>query len=96
MADWYPPLPENSVAHEAVLQCDAAGLAALGKKYPNMVQWRDSRGYTPLMMAVENVEAREVTRQLIVDLGADVNVATVRVDGAASLRIPTRPSRLAA
>ena len=37
----------------------------------------DARGFTPLMIALENLEATETVRQLILDYGANVDHSSV-------------------
>jgi hypothetical protein len=71
-----PPLPAVCEAHEAALLGDVERLAVLLKD-KSKVEERDTRGFTTLMSAVENVDAREVVRRLVLQWGANIHAKQV-------------------
>ncbi|CAE7946132.1 ESPN [Symbiodinium sp. KB8] len=70
-----PPLPVVKPIHAAAMYGEVDTLAAILERDPMALEARDSRGYTPLMCAVENVDALEMVRQLVLNHAADVNAA---------------------
>lgn len=72
-----PPLPVVKPIHAAAMYGEVDTLAAILERDPMALEARDSRGYTPLMCAVENVDALEMVRQLVLNHAADVNAALV-------------------
>ena len=70
-----PPL------HWAAMYGKVSDVAALVAKSEELLESRDHRGYTPLMCAVENVNATEMVRYLVLDVAADINAIVVSEAG---------------
>ncbi len=56
---------------ELIQKGDAGGLSDLLSKEPNLLEEKDSRGFTPLILSTYN--AQQEVAELLLDLGADID-----------------------